>query len=217
MRAVGPGAAGGDGVAGTAGDPITAVGTGDGADGTTHGGDGPAMPGIRITTGMVAGILPARNADPLADTLLTAEEEEPLHTQQTEEATLSATDLRNHSDEEQTDEITSALEITGLHVRLATQTDLQEITVTRAPTETEIPTQTETSAKIIARSTIVTTAKLVSNARSASHRAAAAALTEAAVSAMEDEADSAAEAEVDSEEADVVDADRLILGTNKFQ
>ena len=208
MPEVGPGAAGGVGVAGTAGDPITATGTGDGADGTTLGGVGLAMRGIRTTIGMVAGILPVRNADRVADTLLTADVEALLLTQRTDGVMLSATDRRSRSDGGMPDgvlttAITSASEITGLRARLATRTDLPEITVTRdlKVTATRIPT--ENTAKITVRLTTATTAKAVSNARSA------VALTEVAASAVVAEVDSAAVAGADLAEADVADADKM--------
>lgn len=213
MPEVGSGAAGGAGVAGTAGDPITAAGTGDGADGTTLGGVGLAMRGIRTTIGMVAGILPVRNADRVADTLLTADVEALLLTQRTDGVMLSATDRRSRSDGGMPDgvlttAITSASEITGLRARLATRTDLPEITVTRdlKVTATRIPT--ENTAKITVRLTTATTAKAVSNARSANLRAAVA-LTEVAASAVVAEVDSAAVAGADLAEADVADADKM--------
>lgn len=104
--------------------------------------------------------------------------------------------------------ITSASEITGLRARLATRTDLPEITVTRdlKVTATRIPT--ENTAKITVRLTTATTAKAVSNARSANLRAAVA-LTEVAASAVVAEVDSAAVAGADLAEADVADADKM--------
>lgn len=211
MPQAGPGVAGGDGVAGTDGDPITAAGIGAGVAGTTLGGDGQAMHGIH-TIGTVAGIPQELNADRAAVISLTVVDGGLLRTQQADGVT-SVADPRSRLDAAQTavartDEAISALEETDLRARLAMQTGLQETTETRATRGTETPIQTGISAKTTARLTTETAANRDSNVRSANLRAAAA-LTGVEVSA-EVAADLAVEAVVDLAAADEADADKII-------